>query len=388
MPLLNRLLNVAPDSVVSSRNRDGKARLAIFLNLIWSLWFFGDLMYGAPPDANWIAATAISFPAIIALWVLAMTRPAWQVIYYCLAIALIGYVSLPWNHSGGTTCIMYTCALLAFVGSVRLSLTLMAVVAALFLVEGVWLGWPWGLIVGMISMSLAIGGANLARRLNEKKDADIRLSHDEVRRLAALAERERIGRDLHDLLGHTLSLITLKSELANKLFDRDIGAAKREMADVERVARDALAQVRSAVTGIRAAGFAAELASGKLLLESNGVTLRYDLADVPLPAEVETALAMIVREAVTNIQRHARATSANVRLSVQGSELQLRIEDNGRGDAIVPGNGVTGMRERLHAIGAELRVDSQRGKGMALIVSLPAPRSVAVPEPVISVRPA
>jgi two-component system sensor histidine kinase DesK len=240
----------------------------------------------------------------------------------------------------------------------------------------------------MISMSLAIGGANLARRLNEKKDADIRLSHDEVRRLAALAERERIGRDLHDLLGHTLSLITLKSELANKLFDRDIGAAKREMADVERVARDALAQVRSAVTGIRAAGFAAELASGKLLLESNGVTLRYDLADVPLPAEVETALAMTVREAVTNIQRHARATSANVRLIVQGGELQLRIEDNGRGDAIVPGNGVTGMRERLHAIGAELRVDSQRGKGTALIVSLPAPRSVAAPEPVISVGPA
>jgi len=95
-----------------------------------------------------------------------------------------------------------------------------------------------------------------------------------------------------------------------------------------------------------------------------------------------------VREAVTNIQRHARATSANVTLTVQGAELQLRIEDDGRGDAIVPGNGLTGMRERLLAIGAELRVDSQRGKGTVLIASLPAPREVGAPEPVISVRPA
>src|ERR1051325_4616685 len=102
----------------------------------------------------------------------------------------------------------------------------------------------------------------------------LRRSNDEVMRLATLAERERIGRDLHDLLGHTLSLITLKSELANKLFERDPSAARREIADVERVARDALAQVRHAVTGIRAAGLAAELASAKLLLESNGVRLQ------------------------------------------------------------------------------------------------------------------
>jgi two-component system sensor histidine kinase DesK len=214
--------------------------------------------------------------------------------------------------------------------------------------------------------------------LNEQKDAEIRLSHDEVRRLAGLAERERIGRDLHDLLGHTLSLITLKSELANKLFDRDAAAAKREMADVERVARDALAQVRHAVTGIRAAGFAAELASGKLLLESNGVRLRYELADVALPDAIETALAMTVREAATNIQRHARATSANIILAAENRELLLRIEDNGCGGAIVPGNGLCGMRERLAAIGAELRVESERGKGTRLNVTLPLPQQSAI----------
>ena len=135
------------------------------------------------------------------------------------------------------------------------------------------------------------------------------------------------------------------------------------MADVERVARDALAQVRRAVTGIRAAGFAAELASARLLLESNGVRLDYALADIAVPVEIETVLAMAVREAVTNIQRHARATAAQITLEAAPNRLLLCIEDNGRGGAIVPGNGLAGMRERLATIGAELASNRSVGRG-------------------------
>ena len=373
--MFDNLLRTAPDSIACYKNRDGKAHYAVLLNLLWSLWFFGDLMYGGQADSGWFATTAIGFPAMILLWLLATTRPARQVIYYGLAVALLGYAILPWNHSGGTCCIIYACTLLAFAGSVRFSLSLMALVAAIYAVEAVIVGWPWPLIVGMISMTMAIGGGNLARRLNEKKDAEIRLSHDEVRRLAALAERERIGRDLHDLLGHTLSLITLKSELANRLFDRDAAAAKREMADVEHVARDALAQVRRAVTGIRAAGFAAELASARLLLESNGVRLDYALADIAVPVEIETVLAMTVREAVTNIQRHARAAQVKITLESTPNRLLLCIEDNGRGGAIVPGNGLAGMRERLATIGAQLSIESQRAHGTKLMISAPLPQA-------------
>jgi two-component system sensor histidine kinase DesK len=218
---------------------------------------------------------------------------------------------------------------------------------------------------------------NVSFMRKHEREAELKLSHDEVRRLAALAERERIGRDLHDLLGHTLSLITLKSDLANRLFERDPVAARREIGEVECVARDALAQVRRAVTGIRAAGLAAEMASAKLLLESNGVRLDYDFADVALPVEIETVLAMTVREAATNIQRHARANSARVTLEVQGAGLVLCVEDDGRGGAIVPGNGLTGMRERLAGIGAELRVDSAPRRGTVLRVSLPVPEQSA-----------
>jgi two-component system sensor histidine kinase DesK len=373
--LFNKFFPTAPDSIACVKNGEGKAPVAVLLNLIWSLWFFGDLMYQPSIESGWILATAIGFPATVILWLLAFTRPRAHISYYAAAIALLGYALLAWNHSGGTCCIIYACALLAFRGSMRVSLGWMCVVSSIFIVEMIALQWPWPIVVSMVSMTFAIGGGNLARRLNEQKDAEIRLSHDEVRRLAGLAERERIGRDLHDLLGHTLSLITLKSELANKLFDRDSAAAKREMIDVERVARDALAQVRLAVTGIRAAGFAAELASAKLLLESNDISLNYALAEIGLPVEIETALAMVVREAVTNIQRHARATRADVALESAQGKLVLRVADNGRGGAIVPGNGLTGMRERLATIGAQLQIESQRGAGTQLIVSLPLPQA-------------
>src|SRR5690606_28083445 len=130
-----------------------------------------------------------------------------------------------------------------------------------------WAGYGWQTLVWMLPMTMIIGTIVNVEAMQHEKDAALQLSHDEVRRLAATAERERIGRDLHDLLGHTLSLITLKLELSRKLIDRDTDAARREIGEAEKVARHALAEVRSAVTGFRAADLAAELASARLLLE-------------------------------------------------------------------------------------------------------------------------
>jgi two-component system sensor histidine kinase DesK len=370
--MLDRLFRTAPDSIASHKDRDGRAHLGILVNLMWSLWFFGDLMYGQRFDVAWLTATVIGFPAIVTLWLLAMIQPMRHVVFYCMAMALLGYAVMPWNHSGGTTCVIYACASLPFAGSVRFSLTMMAVVAAIFAVEAIGLQWPWVVTVSMVFMSAAIGGGNMARRLNEKKDADLRLSHDEVRRLAATAERERIGRDLHDLLGHTLSLIALKSELAGKLLSRDPVAARREIADVERITRDALAQVRSAVSGMRAAGLVGEIASARLLLECAGVRFSYSGFDHELPPAQETCLALALREAVTNIQRHAHAMHAEARLVVDDDGIQLHVRDDGRGDIGPQGNGLTGMRERAEALGGQLRVEAARGQGTQLTLRLPA----------------
>jgi len=359
------------------------------LNLFWSLFILTTPLFeGTKHFPNWMWPTFASYAVFLWLYFrLFFRRETESVLLYAIAIGALGFLVIPFNP-GAQGYLIYACAFFAFAGTVRDAIRLMAGMLALFALEWYLLGFQWQYSLSALVVGPVVGSMNLIYRRNQQRNAELKLSHDEVRRLAALAERERIGRDLHDLLGHTLSLITLKSELANKLFERDAVAARREIADVERVARDALTQVRRAVTGIRAAGLAAELASAKLLLESNGVHLQYDLGDIALPTEIETALAMTMREAVTNIQRHAQAQSARIQLHAEDGQLVLRIEDSGRGGAIVPGNGLTGMRERLAGIGAELRVDSERGRGTRLRISLPLPAAVNEPAPVASFTPA
>ena len=220
-------------------------------------------------------------------------------------------------------------------------------------------------------MQFCTGFGNHFFIVNTRRQAELRLSHDEIRRLAALSERERISRDLHDLLGHTLSLVALKSELASRLCERDPHGARREIDEVQRVARDALSQVRLAVTGIRAAGIAAELASARLLLEVDAISLQYDGGDIAMPVDIETVLALVIREAITNVQRHARATSVCVKFSSGPSSILLTVTDDGRGSEVVAGNGLTGMRERIEALGGTLHIEPVHGRGTKIEASVP-----------------
>ncbi|MEP6880803.1 MAG: sensor histidine kinase [Dokdonella sp.] len=289
----------------------------------------------------------------------------------CMAgMAVLGYALLPLNVYANTY-LIYAGAFAAFINTGLVNkIGWVLAMLGVFLVELVQFGAPIFVFALTAIITFAVFFGNHFYHENARKRAALKLSHDEIRRLAALAERERIGRDLHDLLGHTLSLITLKSELAGKLIDRDIGAARREIDEVTRVAREALSQVRRAVTGIRAAGLAAELASARQLLESDGVCFTYSLGQVELSTAQETVLALVVREAITNIQRHAHARKANVGLEMGDGELRLRIDDDGRGGSINAGNGLSGMRERVEALGGRLRIDSVRGKGTKIEVTM------------------
>lgn len=292
-----------------------------------------------------------------------------------LGVAALGYLLLPMNAFANTY-VIYAIGLAASIGGSLLWKLAWAIAILIGLFAGVvFLNYPAFMlaITAIIAISVFFGNYFFIEKA--RKSAELKLSHVEVRRLAALAERERIGRDLHDLLGHTLSLIALKSELAGKLLDRDALAARREIDEVTQVARDTLSQVRRAVTGIRSAGLGAELASAKLLLESTGVGFRYTLAEESLPPEVETVLALCVREAVTNIHRHAQASSASVEFSVADALVSLHIKDDGRGSAFVPGNGLSGMRERIEALGGRLRIDSKANQGTHLLAQVPVSSS-------------
>jgi two-component system, NarL family, sensor histidine kinase DesK len=379
-------LRPSEGSILRTRaDEAGNPKWFPWLMLVWSIWIFVTPYYTQERFEGWLWPTVASYLVFLVLFWRAYYRDRRHMLWIALGIAGLAFALTPFNP-GAQGYLIYACAFVAFCPPPRRAIAWMIVLQALYLAQWLILDWPLIYMVAALVVGFAVGVMNISFARKLQADAALLLSHDEVRRLAALAERERIGRDLHDLLGHTLSLIALKSELAGKLLARGDSAdaravAQREIVEVSRVAREALTQVRAAVTGIRAAGMAAELASAKLLLECEGVTLRYSVDDAQtdaggldgraLPPGVETALAMTVREAVTNIQRHARAHTAEIALRMRGGEAVLEISDDGRGGAIVPGNGLGGMRERVEALGGRLRIDSVKGSGTKIEVRLP-----------------
>lgn len=195
-------------------------------------------------------------------------------------------------------------------------------------------------------------------------------AQEEIEHLAKVAERERIARDLHDVLGHTLSVIALKSELASKLMERDPQQAGNEIREVEQISRQALSEVRDAIRGYRAKGLAAELAQAKTTLETAGLTVQCDAAStVQLPPMQESVLALAVREAVTNVVRHAGARTCRLRLEQENGSCRLEIQDDGRGGSSLEGNGLRGMRERVQMLGGTL--DRISDDGTTLTITLP-----------------
>jgi len=153
--------------------------------------------------------------------------------------------------------------------------------------------------------------------------------------------------------------------------DRDTAAARRQILEVEQIARQALNEVREAVSGFRSSGLAAELAASRLALLDADVRLDYQVQPVAIDAAVEATLALCLREAVTNVLRHANASRVEVDLHDAGETLHLQISDDGRGgmdDSAAAGNGLRGMRERLTAIGAALAIESPRGGGSRLSI--------------------
>lgn len=375
----------APDSAIAEELRIGRRPWTSFVHLVWSVWvFITPLMSGGVYGftLRWVVLTLLSYPLFLWLYTMALVASPRRAQAAALGMAALCLLLLPWYPSGLTYfvfgCVMLQPgrgrSLLRYVG-------MLALLNAILVSYAMWLGYPWQAFVWMPIVSVIIGVIVTVERLDRQRQAVLRLSQEEVRKLAATAERERIGRDLHDLLGHTLSLVALKADLAGRLLQRDPQAAQREIDELGQVARDALGQVRRAVTGIRAAGLAAELAAAKVLLEGEGVSLRVEMDEqAPAPAQ-ETVLALCLREAVTNIHRHARASHVRVALRRDGANWRLQVDDDGRGGAIRPGNGLEGMRERLQALGGSLRLEPIAPRGMRLQAELPHWQPAAIEAP-------
>ena len=290
---------------------------------------------------------------------------------------LLGLLTYP-SNGGASSFFVYAGAFLPFVIESTPLLAALLAAQCLGVLAEVWF-FHLNLFsaVATVFFILVVGVSNAFIARQKRMDARLRAAQQENHQLAAVAERERIARDLHDVLGHTLSVIVLKAELAKRLMQegpaQNIRRAAQEIADVESTARTALAEVRETIGGYRAQGLTAELAHARQTLDSAGVTLLWQPPPTgapPLSATEETVLSLSVREAVTNIVRHAEASHCTMRLTPTPEGFHaLLVADDGPHPIQQEGNGLRGMRERVTSLGGRLSIRSEQGT--QLLIELP-----------------
>jgi two-component system, NarL family, sensor histidine kinase DesK len=237
-------------------------------------------------------------------------------------------------------------------------------------------GYPVGDSVAYTIYALAIGAllrgyAHLVR-LNHELSA----ARDEIARLAVADERLRFARDLHDLLGHSLSLIALKSELAGRLLATDPERAGTEVGDIERVSREALVEVREAVSGYRTMTLAAELRGAREALDAAGIEATISRPSATFSPDVESLLAWAVREGTTNVIRHSGARRCEIRVHAGLADAGVEILDDGPMAAPGPpaaatGAGLSGLSERAGLLAGRLEAGRRPGGGFRLAIDLP-----------------
>ncbi|MCU0753593.1 MAG: sensor histidine kinase [Xanthomonadales bacterium] len=373
-----------PGGAVRARARPMDFNRHPWFGLVYLAFVFLPLIFARQPIGHALLWSVLACAAFVPVWqrYLQESLPTPERTRLIAWTALLGYTLMA-LQPGGNTFVIYAITMAVSVWPPKRGLITAVVLWALMAVELFVLIPNPGVAIGVSAIMAMIAGSAcagiLADRARERQDALLRLSQDEVRRLAAMAERERIGRDLHDVLGHTLSLVVLKTQLARRLLNRDASAAEAQLAELEQAARGALDQVREAVSGIRSCGLAAELAAARLSLLDAEIGLDVELPVLELPAPIDAAFALALREAITNVIRHARASRVRVQLSAEGVDWRLTIVDDGIGGARPkPGHsGLPGFGERARALGGELKLDSPAGGGTRIELSVPRTLPVA-----------
>ena len=294
---------------------------------------------------------------------------------------------------------LVTCSLaLAYGGSWLLFFPLLGLAAGAAL-RGRWLGrWGWvlaavagvvaGLKDGWTGLNIAYGtflSTMVTAAILSLSDAvrQLRAAREELATRAVAEERLRFSRDLHDLLGHTLSVIVVKSEAARRLAPRDLDAALTQVGDVESIGRQALTEVREAVSGYRQGSLDTELERVRSVLTAADVDPAVSRSGPPLPPRAEALLGWVVREAVTNVVRHSGASRCEIAVAGGAERVRLTVTDNGTGgDGPVrgTGTGLTGLTERLATAGGSLTAGVQPRGGFSVTAELPVRTGTAADE--------
>ena len=354
----------APVTVEASFRRRWSMVFLSYLPFYFVSWFFRK------PGTIEIVASLAGLVAFVALFWSIWRQRGRPVLWQVLAIFGIGVALSPFN-TGWSVYTIYSMSFGSRLAPRRTAVRTMIALEAILLALGfvlyrhAWPIWASGVLFGGITGFAALMQADM-----ERKNQELAVAHEEVRALATTAERERISRDLHDLLGHTLTVVAVKAELAARLVSRDAEAAEREMQSVAATAREALSEVRTAVVGMKGASLAFELDKAKHALAAANVKAEISALTTDGHPGQEAVLAMALREGVTNVIRHSGATRCEISLQPTAKALVLSIVDDGQGGRVVEGSGLKGMRARLAAIGGALDIKSDKN-GTRLVATAP-----------------
>jgi two-component system sensor histidine kinase DesK len=336
-----------------------------YLALFFFPWFF------RAPQTDELIVAAIALPLFLVLYFRGYSACDWRAIAYAAAIATIGFGAIPIMPSAGVF-LVYAGSMVGGVRPARLAIAWLVLLVLAIAAYGLILDLPlfaWGPVAFFTGM---IGFANYMWAEMRKKNEALQAANAKVQQLATQAERERIARDMHDLLGHTLTVIAVKAELAGKLVGSDPARAQGEIEDIQATARHALQEVRYAINDMKRASLAAEIASARAALAAADVKLESQPHLPVVPAPLEPPIALLIRESVTNVVRHAQASVCRISLDRTDDHIRLEISDDGRGGVNEAGNGVSGMRARVAALGGEFSLRSEQGTVVEAVLPLGA----------------
>ncbi len=340
------------------RNRDHG--WAPYVWLVFLAFYYFQPIFGHASAKEWLI-TISSTAVFLALYFGIFWVKAPYTYLLLISMASMGF-GLARMNQGASVFIIFTSSFIPWVlGTTKRAFSALAGLIALLAIDALWFHAPTGFWATSMVVALGVAGSNIHFAEKNRADAKLRMAQSEIEHLAKMAERERIARDLHDVLGHTLSLIIVKSTLAGKLLEKYPEKARSEIGDIEKVSREAMAEIRNTLRGYNTYKLCDEMQRAKSVLESAGVAMESDAVEIAMTPAQESVVALIMREAVTNVVRHAQAQHCQLRIAPNNGNCVFEIQDDGRGGFQAEGNGLRGMRERVEALGGTLARDSSSG---------------------------
>ena len=351
--------------------------LGATFSLFWVFSTVPDLLRASSSTASAVAGIALVVVFVVCFMVAAPV--AWTLgmrgrLLVCAAVFALSLGFVPWLGAD-------VVGLWTYVGVIVGMCVLpwdrtIALIGGLTAVALLWLVLtePWSdalLIRPVIILSISLMMSAFARTIAVVNE--LRATQDELEAVTAERERGRVARDIHDILGHSLTVIAVKSELASRLLDVDPARARSEIDDVEALARGALADVRATVSGFRGTTASGELVAARGALDAAGVEAELPSTTDAVPAAHRELVGWVIREGVTNVVRHAGAHRCRIQLSA----TSVTIDDDGRGpvhpadSGSIASTGLRGLRERVESAGGRMRVGPSELGGFALAVTLP-----------------